>query len=206
MKEATGKEIEVKFYVRDLKVLETRLVSAGGELVEPRLTEVNLRFDLPGDDLLHSGRLLRLRQDKIARLTYKGPGGEQAGARLREELEFEVSDFKIAQSFLEALGYQVVVVYEKYRTTYTLGSCEIVLDELPYGYFIEIEGPDGEEIRSIAERLEMDWEKRILDSYLVLFERLKGALSLDFRDLSFANFKGISLTAEALGVAEADTG
>jgi len=33
------------------------------------------------------------------------------------------------------------MMYEKYRTTFTIGSLEVVLDELPYGNFVEIEGP-----------------------------------------------------------------
>jgi len=40
----------------------------------------------------------------------------------------------------EALGYAVYMMYEKYRTTFRLDNLEVVLDELPYGNFVEIEG------------------------------------------------------------------
>jgi adenylate cyclase class 2 len=200
---ASGQELEVKFYLLDLPALEGRLLEAGAVLVQPRNHEVNLRFDTPQDDLSRSYRVLRLRQDTEARLTYKGPGVEQDGVRLRQELEFTVSDFSTAQAFLEALGYRVVWMYEKYRATYSLGGLLVVLDELPYGSFIEIEGPDGASIQKAAVRLGVDWEKRILESYAFLFDRLRQAQSLPFRDLSFDNFAGRKVSAAELGVAPA---
>ena len=60
----------------------------------------------------------------------------------RTEIEFGVDDFAKAKQFLEHLGYQSILVYEKYRTTYELDHAHIMLDELPYGNFIEIEGED----------------------------------------------------------------
>jgi len=38
----------------------------------------------------------------------------------------------------------------------------------------------------------------------VLFERTRQSLGLDFRDLSFENFKGIKVTPEAMGVLPGD--
>jgi adenylate cyclase class 2 len=71
---------------------------------------------------------------------------------------------------------------------------------MPYGNFAEIEGPDGASIRRAAEALGLDWEKRILDSYIMLFDRLKERLGLSFRDLSFENFKSLTVTREMLGI------
>lgn len=136
-------------------------------------------------------------------MTYKGPGEERDGVRLRQELEFSVSDFATAQAVFEALGYRVVLMYEKYRTTYALGEVLVVLDEMPYGNFVEIEGPDGGSIRKAAEKVGLDWEARILESYVFLFERLRQAQGLAFHDLSFANFAGRSISPEDLGVRRA---
>lgn len=197
---STGTELEVKFYLPGLSALQARLEALGAQLAQPRVHEVNLRFDTPNGSLARSYRVLRLRQDTQARLTYKGPGSIQDGARLRQELEFTVGDFATAQALLKALGYQVSVMYEKYRTTYHLDNVEVTLDEMPYGDFAEIEGPDGASIRAAADRLGLDWGTRILDSYLMLFDRLRASLGLAFRDLSFANFEGVSVTPEMLGV------
>lgn len=199
----SGKELEVKFYLSRRKAMEKRLNQLG-KVSAARVHEVNLRFDTPDFSLTSSGRLLRLRQDSRVRVTYKGGGSVEGGARLREELEFVVSDFEIARRLFEALGYRVYTMYEKYRTTFQLGKVEVTLDELPTGDFVEIEGPDSNSIREAADMLKLDWEMRILDSYTVLFERLRQALGLEFRDLSFENFKGISVNPMKMGIMIAD--
>ncbi len=197
-------EIEVKFYLNDLGRLEQRLVEMGAKLKQERVYEINLRFDTPDEELARSFRVLRLRQDTAARLTYKGPGQIQDGARLRQEIEFTVSDFGAAKSLFEALGYRVSVMYEKYRATYALENVLVTLDEMPYGTFAEIEGPDGRTIQSVAGRLGMDWEARILDSYLALFDKVRVAMALTFHDLSFENFEDVMVSPAALGVKPAD--
>jgi adenylate cyclase class 2 len=199
----TGKELEVKFYVPDLPAFEKRLVDQGAALELPRVYEVNLRFDTPTQELGRTYRVLRLRQDTQVRVTFKGPGIEKDGVQQRQELEFSVSDFAAAQAVFEALGYQVVVMYEKYRTTYALGDVLVVLDEMPYGSFIEIEGPAGEIIQKAARQLGLNWERRNLESYIFMFERLRQAKGWAFRDLSFANFAGKVVSEEDLGVQRA---
>ena len=153
-----GQEIEAKFHVQNLREIELRLLELKTQLIQPRMHEVNLRFDRPDGELRNSFRVLRLRQDDIARFTFKGPSVEKDGGILsRQEIEFEVGDFDSAKHFLEAVGFQVVVFYEKFRTTYELNETHIMLDELPYGSFIEIEGEDVESIHSIANLLGLNW-------------------------------------------------
>lgn len=201
---SNGKELEVKFLVMDHAALESRLKFLGAELIQPRLHETNLRFDTPERELSSSARVLRLRMDTAPRLTYKGPGQEHQGAQLRQELEFTVGDYEMARALFEALGYEVMVIYEKFRTTYSLRGILVTLDEMPFGNFIEIEGDDGESIREVAERLRLDWDRRILEGYIMLFDRLKSALGLSFRDLTFANFAGTGISVFALGALAAD--
>jgi adenylate cyclase class 2 len=200
-----GEELEVKFYLRDREALEARLVRLGARLVQARLHEVNLRFDTPSGELSASHRVLRLRQDAEARLTYKGPGQVQDGVQARQEYEFIVSDYAMAKALFESLGYQVLLMYEKYRTTYGIGSVVVTLDEMPFGVFAEIEGPDGKSIQAFAGRLGLDWERRILDSYIALFERLRSGQGYTFRDLSFANFQGLDVSPSELGLLPADS-
>ncbi len=200
----TGQELEVKFYLNHPDRLRSRLEALGARLEQPRTHEINLRFDTPALDLLHSGRLLRLRQDAAAHITYKGPGRVEGGARLRQELEFIASDFEMARAVIEALGYEVMLMYEKQRATYALGDVLVTLDEMPYGNFAEIEGPDGESIQQAAARLGLNWEHRILESYTVLFEQARQVLGFTFRDLSFENFSGMTVPPAALGVQPAD--
>jgi adenylate cyclase class 2 len=137
-------------------------------------------------------------------MTYKGPSSDKQGVTLRQEIEFKVSNFAAARRLLEALGFEVIVAYEKYRTTYALEGVEVMLDELPYGTFCEIEGTTPALIQALANQLGLDWAARSMSSYMMLFEQVKGQKRLSFRDLYFANFKGITVSPNDLGLKPAD--
>lgn len=201
-----GLELEVKFLVSNLAALEERLQALGAALAQPRVYENNLRFDRPNGELSSARQVLRLRMDSEARLTFKGPGREQDGIQQRQELEFTVSDYQMARQFLEALGFQVIFMYEKYRTTYQMDNVLVTLDEMPFGQFIEIEGPDGRSIHQAAQKLGVTWERRVFENYTGLFERVKNSLGLSLRDLSFDNFSGINVSPKDLGAEPADQG
>jgi adenylate cyclase class 2 len=197
-------ESEVKFLLNDLPGLARRLEALGARLAAPEVHEVNLKFDKPDRSLADSFQVLRLRQDTRVRLTYKGPGRIVDGVNARREIEFEADDFEAAQAFLEALEFEVSLVYEKYRTTYELDGVEIVLDRTPIGDFAELEGPDGETIAALAGKLGLDWSDRTVASYTFLFDSVKEVLGLAVRDLTFENFVGVPVTPGDLGLRPAD--
>ncbi len=197
-------ENEVKFLVTRLAEVERRLLTLQPRAVQARTFETNLRFDTPQGAFQQTGRVLRLRRDTAIRLTYKDPGRREAGALTRREIEFTVGEFDSARDMLLALGYEVAFVYEKYRTTYSLGDVELMLDELPYGDFVEIEGKLTA-LQPTAEAIGLDWSKAILASYHDLFERLRSGEGLTFRDLTFTNFAGMAIAPADLGVRPADS-
>lgn len=197
-------ELEVKLYLSNLPAFQSKVEILGGQLIEPRLHEINLRFDTPNGELTNSAQVLRLRQDTAARLTYKGPGESMDGVHARQEIEFTISDFQAGKALLQRLGYQVSLMYEKFRTTYVLDGLQITLDEMPYGNFTEIEGADPAAIRIMAEKLSINWEARILESYTSLFDRLCAERGFTFRDLSFENFSILDISPSDLGVIPAD--
>ena len=200
-----GQETEAKFHVQNLGKIELRLLELKAQLIQPRVHEVNLRFDRSDGELRNSFRVLRLRQDDIARFTFKGPSVEKEGGILsRQEIEFEVGDFDSAKQFLEAIGFQVVVFYEKFRTTYELNDTHIMLDELPYGSFIEIEGENVESIHSIADLLGLNWEAMVKAGYHALFERVAGKYGLDVSKLSFENLESATIKTTDMGIVAAD--
>lgn len=199
-----GEELEIKYYVADLPAVARRLQSLGARLIHSRAYEVNLRFDTPSGDLQRQSQVLRLRLDTQARLTFKGPDRPVEGVRARQEIEFTVQDFDAAQAFLEALGYQVWMRYEKYRQVYELDGVEACLDELPYGAFVELEGTDPGRIHHLSQRLGFDEGRRAPGSYIAIFNRLRKEQGLDFRDLSFENFRGLQISAADLHLLPAD--
>ena len=197
-------ELEAKFYLRNLSQIPGRLQAAGATIVRPRILETNLRFDTQDGDLDRKHQLLRLRKAHTVTLTYKGAANVVGGASQRQEIETEVADFQVTKALIEALGYQVSRIYEKYRTEYYLDGLLITLDELPFGDFIEIEGQQVGEIRRAADFLGLDWGANITDNYLMLLDRVTAFRELAFRDLTFENFRSVSISPEDLGIKAAD--
>ncbi len=185
-------ETEVKLYVPHLEVVQARLEMLGATLTAPRVYEQNVRYENAAHTLTSDGIVLRLRQDTRARLTYKEGGSAQDGIVSRTEIEVEVSDFAAMEAILVKLGYATAMRYEKYRTTFALNGVEIVLDEMPYGNFVEIEGESGA-IAAAIDRLELQDAPRSSASYVTLFEKVKAQLGLTFNDLTFGNFKGLTV-------------
>lgn len=197
-------EREAKFYIRDIDKLDGRLRSTGAKLTQPRLLERNYRLDTPDGDLKEAGRVLRIRKDNQVRVTYKDNAQNEDGVIARTEIEFTTDNLEITRAFFEALGYPVAVVYEKYRRVYQLGDVEVMLDELPIGDFAEIEAANNILIDGISQMLGLDRSKAIPASYLALFETARHNAGFEFRDMTFENFEGLTLSAEDIGVLPAD--
>jgi len=201
-----GQETEVKFFVRDLNRIEMRLRELKAHLIQPRIHEINLRFDNSHSDLRRELKVLRLRQDAEAKFTFKGPSEERAGGVLsRKEIEFTVGSFDAAKEFLESLGFTPIVFYEKYRATYELENVHIMLDELPYGNFVEIEGESIDTLQKVAGLLNLNWKAIVKAGYHVLFERITGKYKLDPGQLSFEALKSTLVDANDLEIIYSDT-
>jgi adenylate cyclase class 2 len=197
-------EREIKFYVEDLGEIAERLRLCGAELTRPRVLERNLRLDKGDHDLAREGRLLRIRTDDKVSVTYKADARVEGGIIARTEIEFEADNAYMVQKLFEALGYRVVVAYEKYRSMHRLGDVVVVLDELPFGNFVEIEAPNNTLIEGVSQMLGLKWSRGMAINYLGLFEILKTKVDIDFNDLTFENFKELDITASDFGAQPAD--
>lgn len=197
-------EQEAKFRVNNLEALAESLQALGAVCTQERTYELNLRFDSADGKLAAAYQVLRLRQDQRSRLTFKGPSDPNSAVSSRREIEVEVGDLGTARAILEALGYRVVVCYEKYRAAYQLGQVEVSLDEMPFGTFSEIEGPDEGSIQAAAEQLGLNWEARSKLNYLAIFGALKDAFGLTMSDLTFEAFAGQAYALEKIGLLPAD--
>lgn len=196
-------ELEAKFWVRFLPAIESRLIELGAALCQPRILERNLRFDTPQGDLRRARKVLRLRQDSGITLTYKGPPDSESLISRRTEIEIRIDSYDAAEQFLQAIGYQVVWVYEKYRTIYLFMGVHIMLDELPYGNFVEIEGSDVPVIQQACHQLALSWDARITDSYSQIFQALNDRGG-NVANLTFENFPGWNADLTRLNYATAD--
>lgn len=197
-------EREIKFYIEDLKKIAERLRLCGAELTRSRILETNLRLDTKNHELAQQGKLLRIRTDDKVSVTYKANARVEGGVIARTEIEFEADDARMVQKLFEALGYRVIVTYEKYRSRYKLGDVVVVLDELPFGDFVEIEAPNNTLIEGVSMMLGLDFSKGMAINYLGLFEIFKSNRDVEIDDLTFENFEGLKVSAENLGVQPAD--
>lgn len=183
-------EIEVKFYVIDKDRIRELIISLGGKS-QGEGFETNICFDDSSMSLLKAKKLLRLRQDTKCRMTLKSPPDEKDEEfKVFREMEVEVSSFQTMAEILRQIGFYPSHIYEKYRETHIFKDTMLCLDTLPFGSFLEIEG-DKESILKAALALGFDWKKKITASYLEIFGIIKMAMSLQFEDLTFENFKNL---------------
>ena len=145
-------EIEKKYRLSagQFEPLRRRLEEAGAERRGAAEFEENTIYTGPGLD--PALRVLRLRRKRgRAVFTFKERDTSGSAVKRQREEETEVSDAAALAAILEALGYRPVLVYEKRRETWRLAGAEVVIDELPFGLFAEIEGEESSILE--AERL-----------------------------------------------------
>ena len=183
-------EIEVKFYLPDMDAIRDRILESGAVSIG-RVFETNLRFDDANNSLIEKKSLLRLRRDTKTILTFKSePPFKNDQFKILKELEVEVSDFTTMKHILESLGFREEQVYEKWRETFLLNNTNLCLDTMPYGDFLEIEG-QKQDIKELASRIGLKWQKRILFNYLEIFNIIRQKSNLPFYDVTFSNFINI---------------
>ena len=73
-------------------------------------------------------------------LTYKRRLASQSSFKEQLEYETEFADQRSMSEILYALGFRPRLIYEKKRHTWKFRNVEVVLDELPFGDYMEIEG------------------------------------------------------------------
>jgi len=148
-------EIEKKYHLD-----ETRRAAIIKKLEELGATFAQETFE---ENYLHRGRglkkkdaVLRLRKtDDSTLLTYKENLENDSDAKHKIEYETEVADVDAMEKILESLGYKISIVYEKRRKTWHFGKVEVVVDELPFGLYMEIEG-SVDEIEKAEKSLEIE--------------------------------------------------
>lgn len=139
-----GVEVEKKYKLTraQKEALLARLRADADAVCEGDDEEENTLF--AGAQLDVRSRVLRLRRTQSkAVFTYKERQAEFASTiRRQREDETEVADADALTAILDALGYRPALVYEKRRTTWRVAGVELVIDELPFGLYAEIEGEE----------------------------------------------------------------
>ncbi len=178
-------EIEVKVPVESLEAVREKARSLGYALAAERHFEGNILYDYPGRPLGAVGCLLRIRQTpRGGLLTFKGKVVQHESYKVRPEHETWCDDADAARQILDAIGLRPFFKYEKYREEYRAGEAMLCLDELPFGNFLELEGPP-EAIETLADALGLNRDSFSKRSYADLYAEHCRAQGQPFGDILF---------------------
>ncbi len=181
-------ETEVKIPVNDLEIVRSLLEESAAKCIEAMARETNTLYDTAQRQISQQGHTLRLRSYAgRSVVTHKGAINYLGSIKIREELEFAVDDLETFAAFLEKLGFQPSLRYEKDREEWRIDDMLITLDHTPMGDFVEIEGQIAA-ISGIAEDLDLSLDDAVRGSYLSLwFEYRNKRPNLNLpRDMVFA--------------------
>ena len=137
-------EIEKKYRLtpQQARTLAQRLDEIGAERSGSAF-EVNALYSNSALDL--EDAILRLRRiGNRAILTFKKRFSSPSSIKRQLEEETEVEDGDVMARILDRLGFKPSLIYEKRRETWKHQSTEIAIDELPFGWFMEIEGDEAD--------------------------------------------------------------
>ena len=137
-------EIEKKFRLtqKQRETILSRLPEIGATLIATEFEE-NTIYGSDQIDLKSS--IIRLRRvGNKAILTYKERLKSTSTIKHQQEDETQVSDADAVDAILQALGLIPILVYEKRRIKWKLGQAEVVVDDLPFGLFMEIEASEAD--------------------------------------------------------------
>ncbi len=133
-------EIEKKYRLTFERQEEVKreLIAAGSNCASSDFEENTIYSN---DVLRSQGAIVRIRKiGERSILTFKRRIENQFDVKQQIEHETDISDAVAAEAIIAELGLMPIIVYEKYRATWKFRSVEIVLDELPFGFYMEIEG------------------------------------------------------------------
>ncbi|HMF56451.1 MAG TPA: class IV adenylate cyclase [Pyrinomonadaceae bacterium] len=165
-----GIEIEKKY--RLTRQQRERLLRRLQEINAVKLGEEfeeNILF--AGGDLHERNCVLRLRRvGDSAILTYKERFPSSSSIKRQREDETRIEDPEAMLDILDGLGFTPALVYEKRRSTWRVCDTEVAVDELPFGFFAEIEGEE-EKIKEAEQLLNLSKAKAELATYPSLTRR-----------------------------------
>lgn len=151
-------EIEAKFLNANHNEIRKQLKSLGATCRQPMRLMRRKNYDFPDlrlDKKRNAWVRVRDEGDKVT-MSYKQLDSRELDGT--HEVNLTVDNFDAACSFLEQIGLESKTFQETKRESWRLEEFEIELDEWPWVRpYIEIEGPDEESLRTLADKLGLDW-------------------------------------------------
>lgn len=187
MERKSQMEVEIKVPLKDPDSMRKLIIEKGGKLKRERHFESNYLYDYSDRHLSTQGCLLRVRElPEGALLTFKGKVVPHEKFKTRPEAE-TMCDNKLAiKSILHDLGLKVFFRYQKFREEYILNDALVCIDELPFGFYLEIEG-ESEKIEEVTKMLDLDPMTFSKKSYAAIYAELCRKEGKPFTDILFEN-------------------
>lgn len=152
-------EIEAKFLNINHDEIRNKLALLGAQLEQPMRTMKRVVVHTP--DMTEKNAFVRIRDEGYrTTITYKQFDEDSIdGAK---EYEVIVNDFETAVNIFKESGLAYDTYQESNRENWLLNGVEIMLDEWPWiNPYLEIEGKSEEEVRQVAQLLDLDWSQAV---------------------------------------------
>ena len=156
-----SKEIELKFFSFDRKILNEKIKELGGvKKGMYHFKVVNFYPPIPYNTL-------RVR-DEGHRITFTIKEKQKSAGDIRSydiENEVNISNYQEMRTMLNKIGFKENYSLEKIREIYDIGESELVFDHYPgLPSYIEIESPTEEELFDLAKKLGLILGEKQMDA------------------------------------------
>jgi len=162
-------EIEAKFLNVNHGDIRDKLQSIGAVCEQPM--RLMRRVVVETEDMKNNNSFVRVR-DEGGKVTMTYKKFDELSVDGTKEIEIVVDDFDTAVELIDTTcpeqnrrSYQ-----ESKRETWSIDGVEIVLDEWPWiKPYIEIEGESEEDLKSVAQKLGLDWSDAVFGDVMVAY-------------------------------------
>lgn len=168
-------EYEAKFYPIDKKEFREKLISVGADLVvkerKMRRSIVDSRNN-PQFDCHY----IRVR-DEGDRVTMSAKVHARVDGDIRDQKEtvVTVSDYDDTVKLLQLMGFEIDTYQETLRETWEMNGAEVVIDTWPgLDTYVEIEAESIQKVKNVANKLELDWNSKIVTSVVEVYGKIYG--------------------------------
>jgi len=163
-------EFEVKFYPVDKEEIISKLKTLGAELIQPEVMTTAIIFNRVNNPQVKADYIRVRHEGDKTRLSAKVHATADGDISDQKEVDTIVDNFDATISILKQAGLKQSSHMEKRRETWQLGTSEIVIDTWPgLPTYIEIEDHSEQAVRSTAERLNFNWQDKIITSVIEIY-------------------------------------
>jgi adenylate cyclase class 2 len=168
-------EIKISLSKEDLVELVKTLKELKAEK-EFCVQQITNRFDTANQSLESRGVFLRTRTGEINTLTLKRKiSGGDNNIKSREEIEIDLNskeEVYTLNKIINILGFEKLLIMEKYRMQWSFNDCKIAIDELPFGFYVEIEG-EKDNLFKVSDILKLNRSDSLTSTYWDIFRGYK---------------------------------